>query len=125
MNRNGFAAQGFFDRLRRAIQGTSLVLIGLLAACGGGEVHDPAPVDLQALYTSAVEDARVAQPSEISRTLTPINPQNPDLIWENGVVGSRLLVVSWIGEAGKYYRCTTPQGCEGNTACQEGGECPS
>ena len=122
MNRNGLTATGWRDLLHR----TGLtILIGLLAACGGGDGHDPAPVDLQAQYASAVDDARVALPAEISRALTPINPQNPDLVWENGVVGSRLLVVSWIGDAGKYYRCTSAGGCAGNTTCLEGGECPN
>lgn len=99
-------------------------LIGLLTACGGGSTDEPAP-DLQALYASAVADASVALASEISRTLTPINGQNPNLIWEDGVVGSRLLVVTWMGDAGKYYQCTGPAGCSGNTVCIEGGECPT
>lgn len=102
----------------------AMVTIGLLAGCGGG-APDPAPVDLQALYAQAVADARVALPSEISRDLTPINAHNPELIWENGVVGSRVLVVTWLGDAGKYYQCTVPEGCRGNTTCLEGGECPN
>jgi hypothetical protein len=103
---------------------TALMLIGLLAACGGGST-DPAPVDLQAQYAQAVADARVALPSEISPHLTPITLPNPDLVWENGVVGSRLLVVTWLGDAGKYYQCTATGGCSGNTVCIEGGECPT
>jgi hypothetical protein len=98
--------------------------IWLLAACGGGS-SVPAPVDLQEQYASAVADASIALPSEISRYLTPINSQNPDLVWENGVVGSRLLVVSWLDDAGKYYKCSVASGCSGNTTCVEGGECPT
>lgn len=99
----------------------------LLTACGS---DSPAPVSLtpvslQAQYSSAVVDARTAAPTEISRYLTPINNENPNLIWENGVVGSRLLVVTWLGEAGKYYKCSAPGGCSGNTSCVEGGECPT
>lgn len=97
-------------------------IICWLAACGGGAT---APVDLQEQYASAVADASVALPSEISRFLTPINAQNPDLIWENNVVGSRLLVVSWLDDAGKYYQCNVAGGCGGNNACLEGGECPT
>jgi hypothetical protein len=102
----------------------ALALITALAACGGGS-SDPVSVDPQAQYAQAVADARVALPSEISAQLTPINAQNPNLIWENGVVGSRLLVVTWLDDAGKYYQCTVAAGCSGNTACIEGGECPS
>ena len=98
--------------------------IWLLAACGGGSSVS-APVDLQEQYASAVADASIALPSEISRYLTPINSQNPDLVWENGVAGSRLLVVSWLNDAGKYYKCSVAGGCSGNTTCVEGGECPT
>jgi hypothetical protein len=102
----------------------ALALISGLAACGGGS-SEPAPLDPQAQYAQAVADARVALPSEISPHLTPINAQNLNLVWENGVVGSRLLVVTWLDDAGKYYQCTVAAGCSGNTVCIEGGECPS
>jgi hypothetical protein len=102
-------------------------LICLLAACGSDSSAIPVsvPVSLQAQYSSAVADARTVTPSEISRSLTPITNENPNLVWENGVVGSRLLVVTWLGDAGKYYQCSDPGGCIGNTSCIEGGECPT
>ncbi len=101
--------------------------ISLLAACGSDSSAPPVvvPVNLQAQYSSAVADARTVTPSEISRYLTPITTENPNLIWENGVVGSRLLVVTWLGDAGKYYKCSDPLGCSGNSSCIEGGECPT
>ncbi|MDO9309530.1 MAG: hypothetical protein Q7V04_10740 [Deltaproteobacteria bacterium] len=104
-----------------------LTLAWLLAACGSDSSTAAAPeqVSLQAQYSSAVADARTVSPSEISRYLTPISNDNPALIWENNVVGSRLLVVTWLGEAGKYYKCSDPGGCSGNTSCIEGGECPT
>lgn len=104
-----------------------LTLAWLLAACGSDSSTGAAPeqVSLQAQYSSAVADARTVVPSEISRYLTPISNDNTALIWENGVVGSRLLVVTWLGEAGKYYKCSDPGGCSGNTSCIEGGECPT
>jgi hypothetical protein len=72
-------------------------LVYLLTACGS---DSSAPqISLQAQYSSAVADARTVAPSEISRYLTPIANDNPALIWENGVVGSRLLVVTWLGDA--------------------------
>lgn len=123
-DRSGSASLCKLRNCAQALLG--IALVATLAACGGGsDMTAPAPVDPQAQYASAVDDARVALPSEISRTLTPINLQNPDLIWENGVVGSRLLVVSWLGDAGKYYKCTASGGCIGNTSCLEGGECPN
>jgi hypothetical protein len=104
-----------------------LSLICLLAACGSDSSAPAAntTVSLQAKYSSAVADARTAEPSEISRYLTPVTNDNPNLIWENGVVGSRLLVVIWLGDAGKYYECSDPNGCSGNSSCLEGGECPT
>jgi hypothetical protein len=96
----------------------------MAAACGSSSVGDivPPPVDLQAQYSSAVADARVLKPSEISNNLTPIVNYNGKLIWENGIVGSRLLVASVIDDNGKYYICTDPGGCAGDT-CKEGGNC--
>lgn len=104
-----------------------LSLICLLAACGSDSPApvSPAPVSVQAQYSSAVADARTVTPAEISRYLIPITNENPNLIWENGVVGSRLLVVTWLGDAGKYYKCGDPGGCSGNSSCIEGGECPT
>lgn len=101
--------------------------ICLLTACGSdtSTPPDPAPVSLQSQYSSAVADTRIADSSEISRYLTPITNDNPNLVWENGVVGSRLLVVTWLGDAGRYYKCNDPAGCSGNTSCIEGGECPT
>lgn len=59
----------------------------LLAACGSDSStpDSKAPVTLQAQYSSAVTDARTAESAEIMRYLTPINNENPNLIWENGV----------------------------------------
>lgn len=48
-------------------------------------------------YRAAIEDARVALPSEISKNLWMINSDNADIVWE-GVPGySRVLVVTWTG----------------------------
>lgn len=123
MNKKVFASAKrlcCFDRARLL---SVFTFVWLLAACGGSS--DPNPVNLQEQYASAVADARTALPSEISRDLTPITSQNPNLVWENGVVGSRLLVATWLGDAGKYYKCSASGGCSGNTSCIEGGECPT
>jgi hypothetical protein len=96
----------------------------LLAGCGSGGagILPLLPTSLQARYSSAVADARILKSSEISCDLTPISNYNGKLIWENGVVGSRVLVATVIGDAGKYYLCTDPAGCTGDT-CREGGNC--
>ena len=115
------------DYLKHFVTVTLCSSICLLAACGSDTPppNSKAPGSLQAQYSSSVADAHIAESSEISRYLTPINKENPNLIWENGVVGSRLLVVTWLGDAGKYYKCSDPGGCSGNTSCIEGGECPT
>ncbi len=101
------------------------LLACVLAACGGGGGGTSEPVNLQEQYANAVADARIASSEKMVRTLTPINGQNAALVWENNVVGSRLLVATWIDGAGKYYICSSPSGCIGNTSCLEGGECPA
>ena len=93
-------------------------VIRCLAACS----TDSTAYDPQSEYLKAVDDAKVVTPGKISRTLTSITNDNPNLIWENGVVGSRLLVVTWLDDNGKGYTCTDPGGCAGDT-CKEGGEC--
>lgn len=98
----------------------------LPAACGssGNASPVPAPISIQARYSAAVEDASVLTPDEISYNLTPIVGHNGELIWENGVVGSRVLVATVINDNGKYYICDLPGGCAGDT-CKEGGNCPT
>jgi len=99
----------------------------VLTACGGDSSGPDCSTSgsLQEQYFTAVDDARMAEEDEISYDLTPIANDNSNLIWENGVVGSRLLVVTWMGDAGQYYACNDPDGCNGNTSCIEGGECPN
>lgn len=86
----------------------------LLAGCGSDAASQPPPTPaaLQAMYSSAVSDARIATPAEISTNLTPITTDNGDLIWENGVPGSRVLMLSWIKSSdAKYYDGTVDPAC--------------
>lgn len=81
----------------------------LLGGCGDG---GGPPLPVQALYSSAVHDARTVTPAKISRNLTPITSENRDLIWENGIPGSRLLVLSWIrGSDARYYDGSVDPAC--------------
>ncbi len=75
--------------------GLMLLLMGSVAACASGP-----PVrtgSAEAEYQRAIEDARTAEPSEISTALTPITAANDALIWRDAPGQSRLLVVTWGG----------------------------
>jgi hypothetical protein len=58
---------------------------------------------LEKAYKDAVEDAKRADPSEVSQSLTPITEANKDLMWKNiesrGVEGRGVLVVTWVNDA--------------------------
>lgn len=76
---------------------------GILPGCtgdsdGGGsnEIADP-----DKAYLAAINDARVAEPGEISNSLIAITKYQDGLIWEGEPGESRVLVVSWTG--GDYY----------------------
>lgn len=70
--------------MKRPIRVALISFLCLLAACSSdaSTPDSKAPVSLQAQYSSAVTDARTVAPAEISRYLTPITNENPDLIWE-------------------------------------------
>ncbi len=90
------------------------------AGCGSDSSALPvAPISVQALYSSAVHDTRTVTTAEISRNLTPIVNDNKDLIWENGVAGSRVLILSWIKSSdAKYYDGTVDPACAvGSSNC--------
>jgi hypothetical protein len=53
-----------------------------------------APVaDLQQRYFAALQDAKIAEPSEVFNGLTTISPTNPKLTWQKET--GRVLVVTW------------------------------
>lgn len=93
----------------------------LLAGCGSNSpaTAPPTPAALQTMYSSASYDARTVTPAKISRNLIPITSDNPDLIWENGVPGSRVLMLSWIRSSdAKYYDGTVDPACRtGSSNC--------
>jgi len=92
----------------------------MLTGCGNNSTaYDP-----QAEYAKACADAAMVTPEKISKNLTAITPDNKDLIWENGVVGTRVLVVSWVNQSiCTAYQCP-PEGCKATDTCKEGKECP-
>jgi len=86
----------------------------LISGCGSdGSATPPlTPAALQTLYSSSVYDARSATPAKISKNLTPITTDNNNLIWENGLPGSRVLMLSWIKSSdAKYYDGTIDPAC--------------
>ncbi len=101
-----------------------LLLFGAMHIGGCGSETPPPQVDPQTAYLQAVLDAAVVTPQKIYQGLTPLTNDNPQLIWENGVVGSRLLVTTWMGSAGAFYKCP-PEGCAPDDTCKEGRECPT
>lgn len=105
---------------------TRRVILPLLAAAltvsGCGSDSDsvdavPSRLNLQSLYSSAVHDTRTATAAEISRKLTPITVDNPALIWENNIPGTRVLLLSWIKSSdAKYYDGTVDPACRVGSA---------
>lgn len=89
-----------------------------LVSCSGSS---SAQTDPQAEYNAAVLDAQTLTAAKISRHLTALVPENEDLIWENNVPGSRVLVATWIGNESacrSYINPATP-------GCKAGQECPN
>jgi hypothetical protein len=97
-----------------SLRGLALLIAGItlfFAGCGNSGAVSPA-VSIQAQYSSAVHDSRTVTSAKISMNLTPIVNDNKDLIWENGVAGSRVLVLSWIKSSdAKYYDGTVDPYC--------------
>jgi hypothetical protein len=92
--------------------------VQFLSGCSG----DTAPYDPALEYARAVQDASVATTDRISRDLVPIVPGNGNLLWENGVPGSRVLVVAWVSQwVGECYM--NPDPARGCLACRVGEEC--
>lgn len=73
-----------------------MVVASLLFACSGTQpAADPDP---NAQYQAAITDARTAEPSEITTTLTPLVPYNDSLVWRNRTDSTRqVLVATWGG----------------------------
>mgnify|MGYP006280945511 CR=1 FL=1 len=91
-----------------------IVVLGLclLTACGGTD--RAADAYETRLYRSAIADAKTAEPSEITTTLTPLAPYNDDLVWQNQADSTRrVLVVTW-GDGG-----TLPDAAPGDTVAVE------
>ncbi len=107
----------------RSLFAVLIVVMFGLSGCGS-DAPTEAPGDPKTAYVRAVLDASLVTPAKIYQGLTPITNDNTELIWENGVVGSRLLVVSWMGSAGAYYKCPAA-GCSASDTCKEGKECPT
>lgn len=58
-----------------------------------GAAAAAAPVDLKALYTAALQDAKVAEADELFDGLTAITPENSELDWQAD--SGRVLMVTW------------------------------
>ncbi len=111
---------------RRWFSAVSYLLVLLLlvsmqfsTGCSDSTAYDPA-----VQYAHAVQDASLSGPERISKDLTAITPSNKNLIWENGVPGSRVLVAAWVSQrAGECY--LNPDPAQGCLPCRVGEECPN
>ena len=75
----------------------SIGIIGNLTSCacmiGSSYKAEEKEITLEQRYEKAVNDATVAEASEIFNNLTPITESNPKLIWSN-INGEKMLLVS-------------------------------
>ncbi len=85
------------------LMGAVLWAVLLCAGCGSDSPAPPSPAVLQSMYSTAVYDARTVTPAKISRTLTAITSDNRNLVWENALPGSRVLLLSWIKKSDEIY----------------------
>jgi hypothetical protein len=67
-----------------------------------GAFTSPQQLSLDQMYTNAVEDAMVAQPSEVYNGLTAITESNSNLIWQGTPGNESVLVVTWTKYASSY-----------------------
>lgn len=73
----------------------TLLLSGCNQALKQEKGELPPGLDLRQVYQAAVEDARIAEPWEVSRTLKAINPNDPRQFWSNDGYDDHVLVLSW------------------------------
>jgi hypothetical protein len=89
-----------------------------LASCGGSS---SAATDPQNDYNAAVQDAMTMTAEKISKSLTAIRPDNPNLVWENGVAGTRVLVATYLDNQAACASYNDPA----TSGCKAGQECAS
>ncbi len=94
----------------------ALLCLGL-TSCGSSSAQTDPSVD----YTAAIQDAKTLTAAKIATNLTAIVPENANLIWENNVSGTRVLVATWIGNQAACQSYLNP----GTSGCKAGQECPS
>ncbi len=88
-----------------------------LASCSG---NSTAQTDPQADYNVAIQEAQTMTAAKISNNLTAIIPENTNLIWENGLPGTRVLVATQIGSQAACQNYVDPD----SPGCKAGQECP-
>jgi hypothetical protein len=114
------------DRQRAKASSATNFLAALLLAvfclglfsCGSSS---SAASDPQSDYNAAVQDAMTMTTAKISKNLTAIRSDNGNLLWENGMAGTRVLVVTYIASQAACESYNDP----GAPGCKAGQECPS
>lgn len=79
------------ERMKRIF----ISLLFLLLVTGWGFADQPSKEELQTRYLAACEDAKIAEPGEISTHLTAIVDYNKDLITREKNGQKQVLVVTW------------------------------
>jgi hypothetical protein len=121
MKTSQFSYPAFTRAITSVLLGAAVYASFIIAGCGSDSpaAAPPSPAALQSMYSSASYDARTVTSAKISTNLTPITSDNRNLIWENGVPGSRVLMLSWIKSSdAKYYDGTVDPACRpGSSNC--------
>ncbi len=83
---------------RMSIAAVLTLPLWVLSGCADPTLQSPET--LRAEYQAAVADAAVAEPSEISRELTALVPDDPELVWDDSTGETRVAVVTWTSWTG-------------------------
>jgi hypothetical protein len=97
-----------------------LLILSCVSFTGCGSSSSAAG-DPQSDYLAAVQDAVTITVAKISKNLIPVRTDNASLQWENGVVGSRLLVATYIDNQAACENYNNPA----TGGCKTGQECPT
>jgi hypothetical protein len=84
---------------KRLLQGIAGICVGLFISCAGPELPKSDPAELHKQYMQAVEDAKTADPDEVSKNLVAIVPDNKDLFWKADAGEKWVLMLTWTSSA--------------------------
>lgn len=77
---------------------TAATILLILSGCAGTPPHP-----METAFQAAIKDARAAPEMNITHRLVPIRPDNPSLVWKEGLVRVATLI-----DTEKYFQCYAP-----------------